>query len=69
MVVGNPYIHNSLYVDDGDDLHKLIYCQTVLFEEQIEAIKKLSGEGSIKDALIDAVEFYIEYKGKVGRNE
>lgn len=44
---------------------KIIYCQTVLFEEQIEAIKKLSGEGSIKDALFAAVEYYIKHKGKV----
>lgn len=44
---------------------KIVYCQTVLFEEQVEAVKKLSGEGSIKDALIAAVEYFIEQKGKV----
>lgn len=43
---------------------KIIYCQTVLFEEQVEAVKRLSGKGSIKDALIDAVDYYIEQKGK-----
>ena len=44
---------------------KIIYCQTVLFGEQIVAVKKLSGKTSIKDALMDAVEFYIEQKPKV----
>lgn len=45
-------------------MHKITYCQTILFDEQIETLKKLSGKGSIKDALIDAVNFYIEQKGK-----
>ena len=38
----------------------------MLQEEQIEAIKRLSGKSSIKDALIDAVDFYIEQKEKKG---
>lgn len=44
-------------------MSKIIYCQTVLHEERVEELKKLSGKGSIKDALIDAVEFFIEQKG------
>ncbi|WP_370867618.1 DUF5371 family protein [Methanolobus sp.] len=45
-------------------MSKIIYCQTVLFNEQVERLKKLSGKESIKDALIDAVEFFIKEKGK-----
>lgn len=75
MVMGRAGYAFSLYsntehplplhpTNEGDGLSKLIYCQTVLFEEQVETLKKLSGKGSIKDALIDAVDFFIEQKGK-----
>ena len=39
---------------------KLVYVQTVVFEEELEKLKKLSGETSTKDALRKAVEHYLE---------
>ena len=45
-------------------MSKIIYCQTVLHEEQVESLKKLSGKGSIKDAMIDAIDFFIKHKEK-----
>lgn len=39
---------------------KIVYVQTVVFEEELEKLKELSGETSTKDALRKAVEHYLK---------
>ncbi len=39
---------------------KIIHAQTVLMEDDIEALKTRTGENSIKDALAKAVGHYLE---------
>ena len=39
---------------------KIVYAQTLLFEEQLEELKKKTGEKTIKDAIYKAVEHYLE---------
>ncbi len=41
-------------------MEKIMHAQTVLSEEDIEALKKKTGEPSTKDALAKAVEHYLE---------
>ena len=44
-------------------MKKVVYAQTVLFEEELDELKKLTGEEATKDALRKAVEFYLEMRG------
>ncbi|MEL4305316.1 DUF5371 family protein [Methanococcoides sp. LMO-2] len=39
---------------------KIVHAQTVLAEDQLEALKKKTGETSTKDALSKAVDHYLE---------
>jgi hypothetical protein len=39
---------------------KIVHAQTVLTDEQLEALKKKSNESSTKDALSIAVQHYLE---------
>ncbi|MHC1576495.1 MAG: DUF5371 family protein, partial [Methanosarcinaceae archaeon] len=39
---------------------KIVHAQTVLAEEQLEALKKKTNEPSTKDALSAAVDHYLE---------
>lgn len=41
-------------------MEKIMHAQTVLSEEDIEALKKKTGEPNTKDALAKAVEHYLE---------
>lgn len=48
---------------------KIVYVQTVLNEEELEELKKKTGEHTTKEALRKAVEHYLscpEVKGKGG---
>lgn len=42
------------------NLGKIVYAQTVLEEEELEELKKKTGEHTVKEALRKAVEHYLQ---------
>lgn len=50
-------------------MKNLQHAQTVLTEEDIEALKKKTGESAIKDAIAKAVTHYLECENTQGEDD
>ncbi len=61
------YINNSLIIIDriililGYNLMKYVHIQSILPQEDVIALKKKTGKSSVKDAVAEAVYYYLKY--------